>query len=220
VKRSFCCCIAVLIALAGSAVASTAVASAAEPGTISEFSAGLGGNPAYIVAGPDGNLWFVDDGTTPAIGRITVVGSVEPSGGSTPPPPAGSTPSNTPPPVGAVTLSRRTITVKANGTASIPLLCTGTATCKGTVELAINGGPATHEARAARKAKATVVGKTKFSIAPGEAASVKVKVNATGRALLKAHRDKLAATLTVKKFLPSPATTTHKTVHIVQRGAK
>jgi hypothetical protein len=56
-------------------------ASAAEAlslGVITEFSAGLNSHssPADIVSGPDGNLWFTDDGSTKAIGRITPNGSI------------------------------------------------------------------------------------------------------------------------------------------------
>ena len=52
-------------------------------GQITEFSAGLnpGADPVAnysgsIAAGPDGNLWFTDDGTTDAIGRITPSGQI------------------------------------------------------------------------------------------------------------------------------------------------
>ena len=40
---------------------------------ITEFTSGLnaGSSPWGIVSGPDGNLWFTDQGSTPAIGRIT-----------------------------------------------------------------------------------------------------------------------------------------------------
>jgi hypothetical protein len=53
-------------------------ASAAPSGQITEFSAGLnaGAIPAAIAPGPDGNLWFIDGGTTPAIGRITPGGQI------------------------------------------------------------------------------------------------------------------------------------------------
>jgi streptogramin lyase len=42
-------------------------------GTASEFSAGLnsGARPLGIASGPDGNVWFTDPGSVPAIGRIT-----------------------------------------------------------------------------------------------------------------------------------------------------
>ena len=46
---------------------------------ITEFSSGLnnGSYPAGIAAGPDGNLWFTDHGTTtPAIGRVTPGGAI------------------------------------------------------------------------------------------------------------------------------------------------
>jgi hypothetical protein len=72
----------------------------------------------------------------------------------------------------------------------------------------------------ARKAKTTMIGKAKLSVAVGKTEIVKVKLNPTGRALLKAHHGKLPATLTVRKFSPSPATTIRKTVQIVQQGAK
>ena len=54
-----------------------APAAAADPvGQVSEFSSGLnaGSYPALIAPGADGNLWFTDNGTTTAIGRITPSG--------------------------------------------------------------------------------------------------------------------------------------------------
>jgi hypothetical protein len=47
-------------------------------GAIDEFSAGLnkGATPRWIVAGPDGNLCFTDQGETPAIGQITPAGAI------------------------------------------------------------------------------------------------------------------------------------------------
>jgi streptogramin lyase len=54
-------------------------ASAAEPlGSITEFTAGLnaGSSLNVIAAGPDGNLWFTDQGSTKAIGRITTAGQI------------------------------------------------------------------------------------------------------------------------------------------------
>jgi streptogramin lyase len=46
--------------------------------TITEFSSGLnsGSAPSRIAAGSDGDLWFTDDGTTKAIGRITPSGTI------------------------------------------------------------------------------------------------------------------------------------------------
>jgi streptogramin lyase/uncharacterized protein YjbI with pentapeptide repeats len=67
------------------------VAGAAPLGQVTEFSNGLnaGSDPTGIAAGPDGNVWFADPGSTPAIGRISPDGTItEFSGGL----PAGSLP--------------------------------------------------------------------------------------------------------------------------------
>jgi streptogramin lyase len=55
-----------------------ALAAAAPPGNLTEFSAGLnpGSAPFRIVSGPDGNLWFTDQGAPKAIGRITPDGTI------------------------------------------------------------------------------------------------------------------------------------------------
>jgi hypothetical protein len=44
--------------------------------TITEFTVGAGSSPTGIAAGPDGNVWFTDNGATPAIGRITPQGVI------------------------------------------------------------------------------------------------------------------------------------------------
>jgi streptogramin lyase len=73
----------------------TALAAPAPEGQITEFSTGLQASnhsiPFGIAAGPDGNLWFADRGTTRAIGRITPSGQItefstglQPSNGSLP----------------------------------------------------------------------------------------------------------------------------------------
>jgi streptogramin lyase len=49
------------------------VAGAAPLGQITEFAA-AGTNPAQVVAGPDGNLWFSD--RNGAVGEITIGGTV------------------------------------------------------------------------------------------------------------------------------------------------
>src|SRR5438874_2015727 len=56
----------------------TSLAGAAPLGAINEFSSGLnpGASPAAITAGPDGNVWFTDGGTTKAVGRITPSGTI------------------------------------------------------------------------------------------------------------------------------------------------
>jgi hypothetical protein len=47
-------------------------------GTITNFASGLnaGTNPSATIAGPDGNLWFTDRGTTASIGKVTPTGAI------------------------------------------------------------------------------------------------------------------------------------------------
>ncbi len=66
-------CVAAAMASAPSATP----AGAAPVGQVTEFSAGItaGAGPASITTGPDGNLWFTENGTD-SIGRITATGTV------------------------------------------------------------------------------------------------------------------------------------------------
>src|SRR2546421_374584 len=67
-----------LLAAALALFAWGAAAAAAPLGQINEFSAGLNsGRILQLIApGADGNLWFTDQGSTPAIGRITPSGAI------------------------------------------------------------------------------------------------------------------------------------------------
>ena len=68
-----------IVAVMLAVLALSAPAATADPlGQVSEFSTGLpaGTYPEWIAAGPDGNLWFTDEGTTRAIGRITRSGQI------------------------------------------------------------------------------------------------------------------------------------------------
>ncbi len=65
---------------------SSAIGRITPAGAITEFSSGLnpgsspGGNSAFapygIAPGPDGNVWFLDNGTTKAIGRVSPSGAI------------------------------------------------------------------------------------------------------------------------------------------------
>jgi streptogramin lyase len=61
------------VVLLGALAACVGIAGAAPIGQITEFSA-PGSNPAQVVAGPDGNLWFSD--RNGAVGRVTTSGLV------------------------------------------------------------------------------------------------------------------------------------------------
>jgi virginiamycin B lyase len=75
-RRSRVLLTAALLTIGAALAAQTA---AADPvAQITEFSSGLnaGSGPEGIAPGPDGNLWFTDQGTTSAIGRITPQGQI------------------------------------------------------------------------------------------------------------------------------------------------
>jgi streptogramin lyase len=63
-------------ALIAAAVLTWATPASAMTPTTSEFHLGATSAPAGVASGPDGNLWFADRGTAPAIGRITTTGAV------------------------------------------------------------------------------------------------------------------------------------------------
>jgi virginiamycin B lyase len=69
----------VLVGLICAALAAAPALASAAP-SVTEYSVGLQANNASrvggIVAGPDGNLWFTDDGAVPAIGKITPSGTI------------------------------------------------------------------------------------------------------------------------------------------------
>jgi streptogramin lyase len=73
--RSVICVLALSCALTPLLLADFA---SAAPTLISEFSEGLSPNsqPEDIVAGPDGNVWFIDGDLNGAIGRITPTGAI------------------------------------------------------------------------------------------------------------------------------------------------
>ena len=66
------------LAAVASVAAVLALPSAASAGLVTEFSTGLTltNAPADITAGPDGNLWFTEQGLLPGVGRITPGGAI------------------------------------------------------------------------------------------------------------------------------------------------
>jgi hypothetical protein len=142
-------------------------------------------------------------------------------GGGSPPPGGGSTtpsPGTTPPPAkaaagGIAALASSTATVNGSNTATLKLTCTGSTPCSGKLTLTVN--------RASKKAKeatnTVTIGSGSFSILPGKSGIVRVKLNATGRALLNAAHGRLSATLTILTSSITPATTQTKSVRLVQQ---
>ena len=105
---------------------------------------------------------------------------------------------------GSVTLAGSTIAVQSSGAAAVKLACTGTGTCSGRLTLA-----------GKKDKKAKTIGSASFSIPAGKTATVKLTLNAVGRALLGAAHE-LSATLTISKSSPAPSQTHTSDVRLVQ----
>ncbi len=59
-----------------------------------------------------------------------------------------------------------------------------------------------------------------FSVPADKTATMKLTLNALGRALLSADHGRLSATLTVLKFLPVPSQTHTENVHLVREKSR
>lgn len=113
-------------------------------------------------------------------------------------------------------------TVSYIGTATITLSCASTAPCSGTATLTAATGSAHASAANAKSIKRRkrkrltrrTIGTAKFFIPPGKTATMKIKLNTAGRALLKAHHGKLNAVLTIHER--APKCTRHERVHLAQ----
>lgn len=145
-------------------------------------------------------------------------GEVPKSGGSSPSGSTTMTPGTTPPPAktavgGIVALASSTAAVEGGNAATVKLACTGATPCLGKLTLTVKRAN-----RKARKAASTVtIGSGSFSIPAGKSGIIRVKLNATGRALLSAAHGRLSATLTIYTSSVTPATTQAKSVHLVQQ---
>ena len=114
---------------------------------------------------------------------------------------------------GAVTLDGSSIAVES-GAANVRLSCSGTATCVGKVTLTVK-----HKPVRGKKAKTETIGTASFSILAGNTKLIKVKLNGSGRALLRSAHGRLDATIDIAKSSPSPGKTETQSVHLKQKAA-
>ena len=70
-----------------------------------------------------------------------------------------------------------------------------------------------------KRSKTTTIGTATFSIPLGKTATIKLTLDAAGRALLDMDHGYLNATLTIRESSPSPAQTNTDSVHLVQQKA-
>lgn len=169
---------------------------------------------------PSGCESLAITGTTTSTQGSSVLASADPLGApSSSCPPAqnpslqesGVSPSTA---TGTATVSLITthITTSARGLATVKLTCTGTITCNG--KLTLMGKTKSQDKK--KRFEMTTIGTGGFSIPAGATATVKLTLNARGRALLKADHGRLNATLTILKSSPVPTQTHSEGVRLVQ----
>ncbi len=148
---------------------------------------------------------------------------------STTPVPAKTSPSV--PATGGVALADTSITVQSNGIALVRLNCLGIASCHGKLTLTVHGtkaqgtgevkdiskASATGKAKGRKQPHAVTLGTVSFAISGDEAKTVKLKLNATGRALLSSDHGHLSASLAILELAPSPKNTQTKTTHLTEQ---
>jgi hypothetical protein len=122
---------------------------------------------------------------------------------------------------GSVSLDEATINVQSSHQAAIKLACTGSGKCSGkltlTAKRTIVDGPGSGEKASSATAS---IGSARFAISAGKTAMVKLILNATGRALLKADHGRLSSNLTILESVSAHSQTHTETVQLVQKITK
>jgi hypothetical protein len=116
--------------------------------------------------------------------------------------------------VGGVSLNSTRIATARDGKAALKLRCTGTGTCGGKLTLT-----AKTKGKGKKKTNTETIGTATFSIPAGKTATIRLKLNAAGRALLGAHHGRLSASLTILKSSPAPSQTHTESVRLVLQKA-
>jgi hypothetical protein len=141
------------------------------------------------------------------------------------PPPTPVTPTTTPETqpaaTGGVSLDGATIGVQRTHEAAVKLACAGTGACSGRLILTamIAKGDRSRTGEKASTAM-TTIGSASFSVSAGKTARVRLTLNATGRALLKADHGRLSTNLTILQSSPASSHTHTYTVQLVQQKAR
>jgi hypothetical protein len=116
---------------------------------------------------------------------------------------------------GEIALTSASIAVKSDGMALVKLACTGDEECAGKL---IFSAKTTSKAKDAKKRSRTVtLGTARFSIAAGRTITVKIRLDAAGRALLGTDHGRVNANLAVLEFAPSPSLTHTESVQLVRQ---
>ena len=107
-------------------------------------------------------------------------------------------------------LSRR-LAVATHGRVLVRLRRSGSARCTGKLTLKVLSRAS------GRRARARTIGVTRFSIVVSKPVTLRVKLNAAGRALLKARHGKLRASLVVLRVAPAPSSAQSASVRLQLR---
>jgi streptogramin lyase len=196
-------------------------------GVITTCTTGISGDIEGLTAGPDESMWFTVT-YEGRIGKITATGTgLAPNctGGSAPipagpPSPPPSSPPPSPPPATATAPATATVTLDGSnlgvlkGVATVKVSCIGTATCVGDVTLTVKSKPSK-----GKKAKTETIGTASFSIPASETKLIRIKLQGTGRALLRTAHGNLGAGLKIAKASPSPSKTEIESVRLKEQKA-
>jgi len=121
---------------------------------------------------------------------------------------------------GGVSLAATNVTVKGDGVALVQLECLGIASCHGKLTLAAKVAPEAKGKKSAHvKTTTTAIGTAGFSIAGDETKTVKVNLNAAGRALLSTDHGRCSASLAMLELTPGAQNTQGKAVRLVEQKA-
>jgi streptogramin lyase len=209
-------------------------ATALDPPTADVFKTGAGKAPLGVAPDTKGNVWFTAtaDGSGGFIGRLAGVTGSEPA----PPDPGtggggggGGAPAPSPAPGGTVLTPGQTITAKVGDptvhgtTASVDQICVGPPEARCSLVYIISAHEyvsgctcANSSGKKKRKARLVVVGRKTVTLHGGQKKTVKIKLNARGRKILK-RTGKLKATLNVSRKLGGGKTKRIKTKKLVFR---
>ncbi|MDQ6811413.1 MAG: hypothetical protein M3Z95_05905, partial [Actinomycetota bacterium] len=123
-----------------------------------------------------------------------------------------------------ISLLSRTIAVHGRGLAGLKLAWAGTGICTGTLtlklKLKLKQRPTSKRSRSRGPARVKTIGTASFSVAAGAVGVVNVKLNGTGRVLLRAARAGLNASLLIVKQSPGPARAQTASVRLMQAKSR
>jgi hypothetical protein len=119
------------------------------------------------------------------------------------PPPAVPPPAAVPAaPSATVSLSGTALTVKSNGQSTVKLKCVGNASCSGELTLTAKQH---YKSGGKNRTRTVKIASAKFSVPAGRTTTVNIKLNSTGRNMLKSAHGTLNGSLQTKKSKPAPA---------------